>query len=151
MFTPDKKKEGKVFVNPVQESPQRLSIYAINKCEDQVIGFEFISNQYTNDPTCTNNILINLCVPIEVVTPIEIESAEFWVTDDPCFKDWLVKKIAEPDIEIQRDTNSNAIGIVVRFSQYETCCYPSQAAFRLYGFDDNGCKYTLSSGLIIFR
>lgn len=151
MFTPDKNKEGKVFVNPIQESPQRVSIYAINKCEDQVIGFEFISSQYTDAPVCHNNILINLCVPIDIVTPITIDRAEFWATDDPCFNEWVVKKTLLPDVEIERNVELNATGILVRFSQYETCCYPTQLAFRLYGFDDTGCKYTLSSGLIIFR
>lgn len=141
-----------VTANSIQETPKRLAVYGINRCEDQVIGFEFVSKQYTQDPpVCCSNNLIHLCVPVEVVTPIVLETAEFWATSDPCYKDWEVKKTEEPSIEVQRDTDDNATGILVRFSRYESCCYPIQMAFRLYALDSQGCKYTLSYGLLIFR
>lgn len=155
MFTQPIKNENKVFVNPVQESPNRISIYGINKCEDQVIGFEFVSNQYVDDPRCCGNIMAHLCIPIEIVTPIQLDSVEFWATDDPCYKEWVIQKNQEPDVEIQRidaEDSADVTGIVVRFSQYDTCCYPPQMAFRLYGFDTaTGCKYILSAGLLMFR
>lgn len=151
MFTQDIENENKIFINPVQESPTRISIYGINRCEDQVIGFEFITKQYVDNPTCIGGINHFLCIPVNVTAPITLEEVQFWATDDPCYKDWTVKKDKEPDVEIQRDGDSNATGVVVRFSQYETCCYPPQLAFRLYAFDSTGCKYLLSSGLLIFR
>lgn len=140
-----------VYTNSVQENPSRVSIYGINRCEDQVIGFEFISRQYINNPTCCGTNIPHLCIPIEIVTPIVLETVEFWATDDPCYKDWTVKKIEEPSVEIQRDSEDNATGILVRFFKNESCCYPPQMAFKLLSIDSTGCKYTLSHGLLIFR
>ena len=151
MFTNDTSDNNKVFINPVQESPGRLAIYSINRCEDQVIGFEFISKRYENNPRCFGSAIVNLCVPVEVVTPIQLDRAEFWATDDTCYKDWLVKQTTEPSIEVQRDSNDAVTGVLVRFSQHDTCCYPLSMAFRLYAFDTSNCKYLLSSGLLIFR
>lgn len=151
MFTQDIEDENKVIVNPVQESPSRSSIYAINRCEDQVIGFEFISKKYIDNPICCSSISHHLCIPIDVVTPIPLDTVEFWATDDPCYKDWIIKKNTEPDVEVQRDGDNNVTGIIVRFSQYESCCYPLQLAFRLYALDSEGCKYSLSSGLLLIR
>lgn len=153
MFTNDTSDENKPLINPVQYSPGRLSLYSINRCEDQVIGFEFITKQYQSNPRCCGSAIVNLCVPIEVIQPIELQRAEFWATDDPCYKDWIVKKIAEPYIEIQRNNDDLVTGILVRFSN-ETCCYPLQMAYKLYAFqtvDNIECKYLLSSGLLLFR
>lgn len=140
-----------VVANSVQENPSRLSLYGINRCEDQVIGFEFVTKQYTKEPDCCSNNLIHLCAPIEVVTPIVLEKAEFWATSDTCYQDWEIKKTEEPSIEVQRDTNGDATGVLVRFSRYESCCYSIQMAFRLYALDSQGCKYRLAYGSLIFR
>lgn len=142
--------EPGVFANSIQENPARVSIYGINRCEDQVIGFEFISKQYNNNPECRNQIL-QLCIPIEVKAPIVLDTAEFWATSDPCYKDWEIKKTEEPSIEVQRDSDDNATGVLVRFSRFESCCYPIQMAFRLYALDDQGCKYRIAHGTLIFR
>lgn len=151
MFTNDNSDEGKRTINAIQESPGRLSVYSVNRCEDQVIGFEFVSRQYQVTPRCCGSAIVNLCVPIEVLSPIELEGAEFLATDDPCYKSWIVKKNEEPNVELQRDDDDNVTGILVRFSRDDTCCYPSQMAFRLYGSDTTECKFLLSSGLLIFR
>lgn len=151
MFVNDTSDENKILVNPIQESPNRLSVYSINRCEDQVIGFEFVTRQYQNNPTCFGSAIINLCVPIEVLSPLDIYNVEFWATDDPCYKDWTIKKTEEPFIEIQRDNDEQVTGILVRFSDDESCCYPISMAYKLYAFDETGCKYLLSSGLLIFR
>lgn len=151
MFTSDNSDENKLLVNPIQESPGRLAIYSINRCEDQVIGFEFTTKQYQTNPTCCGSAIVNLCIPIQVITPIELASAEFWATDDPCYKDWIIKKTNNPFIEIQRDNDDKVTGILVRFSQTESCCYPVNIAYRLYAFSEEDCKYLLSSGLLVFR
>lgn len=151
MFTNDTSDQNKRIINAVQESPGRLAVYSINRCEDQVIGFEFVSKIYESNPRCCGSAIVNLCVPIEVINPIELDSAEFWATDDPCYKDWIIKKVEEPHIEIQRNLENNVTGILIRFSKNDTCCYPSSMAFRLYSFDESGCKYLLSSGLLVFR
>lgn len=151
MFTNNFDNENKLLINPVQETPPRSQLYALNKCEDQVIGFEFISREYESNPNCFNGISIHLCVPVEVVKPISVDSVEFTATNDPCYKDLIVQKTELPEIEILRDIDSNCTGILVRFSQYESCCYPNQMAFKLYLKDDTGCKYTISSGLLFFR
>lgn len=151
MFTTDTSDENKVFINPIQEFPGRLVVYSVNRCEDQVIGFEFVSKQYESNPRCCGSAIVNLCVPVEVPNPIELHNAEFWATDDPCYKDWVTKKTEEPGIEIQRDNEEKVTGILVRFSKHDTCCYPLQMAFKLYGFDESECKYFLTSGLLIFR
>ncbi len=61
------------------------------------------------------------------------------------------QKIIAPQIEIQRDVNQGVTGILVRFSQLETCCYPLNMAYKLYAIDESGCKYTITKGLLIFR
>lgn len=150
MLTNIKENENKVFVNPIQETPQRTSIYSISRCENQVIGFEFIKLKSENNTNCLNNVLINLCVPIEVLSPIEIESAEFRATDDPCFKEWVTIKDKEPELEIQRDSSNLVTGILVRFGS-ETCCYSTQMAYKLIGKDKNNSIFSLSQGLLIFK
>ncbi len=119
MFTNDNNDKNKRIINPIQESPGRLAVYAINRCEDQVIGFEFVSRQYQSDPKCCGSVIVNLCVPIELLDPIQLEKAEFWATDDACYKNWVVKKVSEPHLEIQRDVDGDVTGILVRFSNEE--------------------------------
>lgn len=150
MFTNISENSG-VFVNTVQEFPQRSSIYSINKCEDQVIGFEFVEKQLNSQTQCCSNSLVHLCAPIIVSSNIPLENVEFYATDDPCFKDWVVIKKDTPSVEIQRDVNNNATGILVRFFNHETCCYPTQMGFKLYGIDVNDCKYSIARGLLIFK
>ena len=143
--------ESSTFVNPIQEIPIRHSIYSINKCEDQVIGFEFVAHKLSPEKTyLCNNIAVSLCVPLENVKPFDLDTAEFWATDDPCYNSWLVKKITTPEVDIQRDVDNKVIGILVRFSKNESCCYPLNMAFRLYGIIDD-CKFSLSQGLLIFK
>lgn len=143
---------SKDYVNPIQTSPLRASIYSINRCQDEVIGFEFVKQQYIpRSIRFCNNVAVSLCSPVETVNPIILENAEFWATDDPCYQKWIVKKIELPDIEIQRDVDDKVIGILVRFFNYESCCYPVQMAFRLQGIDSSGCKFILASGLLIFK
>lgn len=142
--------EDTIFVNSVQETPKRVAVYAVNRCEDQVIGFEFVTKSY-NKSSCCPNELIHLCVPIELVSSIPLEKAYFLATDDPCYKSWIVNKEIDPHISIQRNTSGEATGILVRFFANETCCYPHQMAFRLYGLDQNDCKFSLASGLLIFK
>jgi hypothetical protein len=151
MFTSNTSDENKIITNPIQESPGRLAVYAINRCEDQVIGFEFVSKNYQNNPQCCGSAIVNLCIPVELITPIQLDRAEFWATDDPYYKEWILKYEIEPYIEVQRDFNNNVTGILVRFSQTDTCCYPINMAYRLYAFALDGSKYLLSSGLLFFR
>lgn len=143
--------QEKKLVNAVQESPGRLLTCLVNRCEDQVIGFEFVVKEYQSNPRCCGNAIVNLCVPIDFINPIQLARAEFWATDDPCYKDWTVKKTKLPSIELQRNTALAVTGILVRFSDEESCCYPLNMAFILYGIDANDCKYRLSNGLLIFR
>lgn len=151
MFTNDTSDTNRRIVNAIQESPGRLSIYSINRCEDQVIGFEFVSRQYESSPHCCGSTIVNLCVPIEVLSPIQFNTAEFLAGDDGCYKEWIISKTEEPDVEIQRDTDNKVTGVLVRFSRHDTCCYPINMAFKLRGIDVNGCNILLSSGLLIFR
>lgn len=151
MFTNDTSDENKLIVNPIQNSPNRLAVYAINRCEDQVIGFEFVTRKYQSNPTCFGSAIVNLCIPVEILSPIELENAEFWATNDTCYKDWIIQKKLPSEIEVQRDIDDKVTGILVRFSNEESCCYPLNMAFRLYGFDNNNCKFLISTGLLIFR
>lgn len=154
MFTEKNKnqnEESVVFVNPIQEYPIRSSVYAINKCEDQVIGFEFVTKSKTAKGKCFNGVPINVCVPVEVSSQVELSEVEFLATDDPCYQNWKITKTEKPSIEVQYDLNGEyAVGVLVRFFKEDTCCYPSQMAFRLNAID-NKCKYSISRGLLVFR
>lgn len=152
MFThEDIQNENKIIVNPVQEYPQRVSVYSLYKCEDQVIGFEFLKREESGTK-CFNNILVNLCVPIEMIYPLEnIESVEFIATDDPCYTDCLVIKTTTPDIEIERDIDNNILGILVKFFREETCCFPTQLSFKLLAVHENGSKFSIARGLLVFK
>jgi hypothetical protein len=153
MLTPKfTSEQSGTYINPIQTKPERINIYGINRCEDQVIGFEFVAKQYIDQPIkCCNSAFPHLCTPIEISSPIVLENVEFWATEDSCYQDWTVKKVTAPFIEVQRDSNNNATGILVRFSKNESCCYPVQMAFRLLNFDSTGCKYSIATGLLVFR
>jgi len=141
-----------MFVNPVQEKPIRSYIYGVNKCEDQTIGFQFVKELLQQkENRCCNNIAVNVCIPVEVIDPIEIDSAEFIATNDPCYLINIIDKTESPDIELQYDDDDKVIGILVRFYKYESCCYPPQMAFKLYAIDETGCKFSLSTGLLLFK
>lgn len=151
MFTPNTENSGIVYVSPVQEAPLRLNIYSIDRCMDQTIGFEFLTNEYPSNPKCFGKVLVNLCVPVPIVSEIVLTSAEFVATDDPCFKDFIVDINTFPEIELIRNPTGNVTGILVRFYRQDTCCYPTQMAFQLWGYDANGCKSILARGLLSFR
>lgn len=163
MFTNDKERCGPklpkttleqdqidVFVNPIQESPQRVSIYSISKCEDQVIGFEFVSIGKSPTFKCFGKTLVNFCDSIEIPTPISLKSIIFKATSDPCYIDWEIEKTTDPDIEVQY-SNTKISGVMVRFFKNETCCFPSQMAFKLIGTDINCSTFSLASGLLVFK
>lgn len=151
MFTPNTENDGVIHVNPVQISPHRLSIYGIDRCQDQVIGFEFVTNEYSSDPKCFGNILINLCVPVEVLSELVIDSAEFVATDDPCFKEFIIDIKESPQITLQRNIDNNVTGVIVHFYKQDTCCYPNQMAFQLWGTTEEGCRSIIARGLLYFR
>lgn len=141
-----------IILNPAQERPKRLSIYAINRCENQVIGFEFTKKEQV--PTSTNfcnNVVVNSCVIVESPVSLGSESFEFLATDDPCFDNWLINKTESPHIEIQKNDDDLVVGVLVNFFKDETKCLPNQIAFRLYINDENNCRYRLSSGLLLIR
>lgn len=151
MLTSNKSDENLSYINPIQTKPIRNSIYLMNRCEDQVIGFEFVSKKYNQQTSCCSSLITHLCAPIEIISPIDIVSAEFQATDDECYKEWIVKKTTVPSIELQLNQDNKVIGVLVRFFSNETCCYPFQMAFKLFGIDNQGCKYSLSSGLLVFK
>lgn len=150
-FTNNNSDNGKKFVNAIQESPLRLDVCSVNRCEDQVIGFEFVAKGYQVNPQCCGNAIVNMCVPIEVLDPIPYDSIEFWATEDTCYKDWTIIKKNSPEIEIQRNSDDKVTGVLVRFSKTESCCYPLNMAYKLFAFDETGCKHSIATGLLVFK
>lgn len=143
---------GGVTTSSIQFSPLRNQIYAIDRCADSVIGFEFVQKSLVvRQNNLCNNVLVNLCVPVNSVSPMDIKSARFIATEDTCFKDYKIDQSTAPFVEIQRDSANLATGILIRFFKPDTCCYPLQMAFRLLIIDQNDCEIIISKGILYLR
>lgn len=136
------------FSNPVQFQPVNTSLYAIDRCTDTAIGFEFYQQQVqpTQFRYC-NKILVTECVPVAIPQSMNLSKVEFYATEDPCYRLWDVYKSSENtnDIELQYNENENVIGVIVRFFSTETEDLPIRMAYRLYGYEDD-CKILLAQG-----
>lgn len=142
------------FTQPTTE-PQTLPFtpLKIQGCTNLTIGFDLLEEEpEVSRRRYCNKILVHECVSVPAVSPMELDYVELLATEDPCYSVFRLYKTSREDVEdvsptiqLQLNDDNLVIGILVEFSEDETCGQPLRMAYKLYGYVDD-TRILLSNG-----
>jgi len=141
------------FSQPTSDGqPFIYSHIKINGCAESIVGFDLLNEAPSiSKRRYCNKTLVTECITVPEVAPLDLASAQFIATDDPCYGHLVFDKRTSgtsPKVSLQLNATPETIGILVDFDAAETCGLPPRMAYKLYGTITGGGNMLLAQGNI---